>query len=756
MIKYSPLLTKEQIDLANAISSECGILFDTARLLVTRNIDSVEKAKEFLRPSKEHFHSPFIMSCILEGVERIVLAKNRGENILIFGDYDADGICATTILYKALKDFGVTARYMIPERAEGYGLNVEKITAENDRQKIDLLITVDCGVSDREKIERLKEMGIEVIVTDHHEVPDLLPSCLVINPKKHNESYPFSALCGAGVSYKLASALIGEKADDYLDLVALATVADSMEITGENRSLVFEGLKIFNSTNIRLPFICLLGDNKKAINAQTLAYSVAPKINAGGRMGDANLALSLLLEDSPEKVAYIASKLSEYNTLRQEGCDKIFKEATQIIQEHKLYKDRVILVENKEWQAGFLGIVAVWIVEKYNRPAIIFSNLDGHLKGSARSVDSVNIYDAISSAQDILIAFGGHSQAAGVAVSEENFESLRKRLCDYISEHYGEAEASKDVYAEWDIDSPVSVRFAKEINLLEPFGVGNPKPFFTTSVNSLLFKPLKVGSPHYSAVTDNMEILHFNGQNDLLTLLYPMDKKIVVELNYSEFRGKQTAKGFLKQIVCDYSSFKNLKYYVFSNELKKITYLNGEVPKVTNENLERGYSTLYVLSDIDNMPSDLGGLSVYYFDLPVKNATNCVVVSPSVIPAEYERVVYLDRPFAYFNCENSLVFDKNNTFINNISTDREIFKQVFNLIDKKQNVRFIDIVSLYFTLKNEGKIENISAEQFIFSAEVFFELNFFYQANGVLIRNKEATSPLTNSKIYCKIQEIKG
>ncbi len=754
MVKYSPSLTQAETNQVNIIAKECGILFDTARLLFYRKIDTVSKAKRYLNPGKNYFYSPFLMTGMLEGVERITKAKLNGEKVLIFGDYDADGICATTVLYRALKDFGITARCMIPERVDGYGLNVERILLENQKEKIDLIITVDCGVSDKEKVDILKQSGIDLLITDHHEVPSILPNCTVINPKKNGETYPFSALCGAGVAYKLASALIGETADKYLDLVALATIADSMELRDENRDIVREGLKIFNSKELRLPFMFLLQDNKKPITAQTLAYTIAPRINAGGRMGDALTALLLLLEDSPEKIAEIAEKLSVYNTLRQEGCDKIFTQAVQIIQNEKLYKDRVILVQNKDWQTGFLGIVAVWIVEKYNRPAIVFSNQDGYLKGSARSVDGVNIYDAINASKELTLTFGGHSQAAGVSIEEKNFTALRENLCAFVEKNYGNAEPEKEIHAEWNITKPVLVKFAKEINLLEPFGVSNPKPYFTVDACSALVKPLKIGSPHYAFITKNLEILHFNGKDDLLKLLYPVNKKLLVELNYSEFRGRESVKGFLKQIECDYASFANLDEYVFRNELEKIKSFSSEKAiNIVEKQIKKGYGTIYVVSDLNNMPLDVSGLKTFYFDVPLKNSTNCIVVSPINIPTEYENVVYIDQNFSL---DGEYKGQKRNTKIDKISLDREVFAKVFSLINEKQNTLFTDSVKLYYDLKRENKTQNISVEQFIFCMQVFMELNFFYEANGVLVKNTFAKAPLTNSKIYSRIQKIKS
>ena len=257
-IVYGKTLSAEEENTVGKIALECGIMYDTARLLFYRNIDTVEKAKKFLKPSKAHFNNEFLLDGISQAVSRIELAKSRRERVLIFGDYDADGVCATTVLFNCLNDFGIEADKFIPERELGYGLNVNKVKDLVQEYGSSLLITVDCGISDYEKIEEIKRLGVDVIVTDHHEPPEVLPDCIKINPKIQGQAYPFKELCGAGVAYKLGHALIGNKADEYLDYVALATVADSMELIGENRDIVAEGLKIFNSAAIRLPFVYLL------------------------------------------------------------------------------------------------------------------------------------------------------------------------------------------------------------------------------------------------------------------------------------------------------------------------------------------------------------------------------------------------------------------------------------------------------------------------------------------------------------------
>lgn len=569
-IVYGKNLTEQDLRLVNNISADCGIMQDTARLLFYRNIDSVEKAKAFLNPGKHGFNDPYLLEDMERAVQRIKLAKDNDQNVFVFGDYDADGICATSVLYNALRDYGITARKFVPEREDNYGLNLTTVSDFNAQEKIDLLITVDCGISDGEKIEEIKKLGIDVIVTDHHEAPEILPNCIRINPKIPNQKYPFKDLCGAGVAYKLAYALIGEKADAYLDFVALATVADSMDLVEENRDIVVEGLKLFNNKKtLRLPFKHIVGDPNKQVTAQTLAYTVAPRINAGGRMGDAATALNLFTSEHPNEIFDLSVKLENYNTMRQTECDKIYREAKKKIQAENRENDAIILVADETWRTGFIGIVAAKLVEDYSRPVIVFAGCDGYLKGSARSIESFNVYDAICSVKDLLLTYGGHSQAAGISVAVENFSKLREELKSYVLTSGLKTETEQTIYAEWEVKAPLDIRFARELELIEPCGVGNRRPLFVTEVGSTDSHPLKAGSPHYTFKTDVVEMLDFNGEKNVSHLSFPVNKKIVFEVNLSTYKNKESLKGYAKHVLVDYAQDERSKPYIFHDALEK-------------------------------------------------------------------------------------------------------------------------------------------------------------------------------------------
>ncbi len=770
-ITYGKKLNYNEEQLVREIAFNCGVQFDTARLMFYRGIDSIDRAKRFLNPGKKYFNNPFDLQDMQEAVDRITYAKNHGENVLIFGDYDADGVCATTILYNCLKDFGIVPNLFIPERDLGYGLNVEKVLELAKIYQVNLVITVDCGISDYEKIEKIKQAGIDVIVTDHHEPPEVLPDCIKINPKISGQKYPFRELCGAGVAYKLGYALNGKSADEYLDFVALATVADSMDLADENRDLVVEGLKIFNSQSLRLQFSYLIGEFDKKITAQTLAYSIAPRVNAGGRMGDVVSVLKFFISENPNDIFDLAVKLNKYNLDRQTECDRIFNEAKLKIYNENLDKDSVILVEDKDWKSGFIGIVAAKLVEIFNRPVIVFTEQDGHLKGSARSVDGVNIYNAISSAKDILIGFGGHSQAAGVSVEINKLNIFRKYLCEFVEENFGKTFSRAEINCEWEITEKVSMQFAKEISLLGPFGMGNRVPFFSTTLGKVEARPIKVGSPHISFVSSGLEMLMFNGENSVQTLSLPVDKKIIFELNLSTFRGKDSLKGFVKSIIPDYGDFSKINYHVFRNEILKLRNdstaifmgdwgqdCQDKIVKTNSKNIEitEGFGTLYVLSDAKNFGkyNFPDGFSTGLFSSPCTCSQNCLIVSPDYIPEGYERVIYLDKPLCVLDFGGQIVVVDDVvgfTMAQSVSTERadweNIFRDIISLCNKKYN----GAISTAFSVESACNESTI-----ICALETFFELGFIKIENGELVRDFKVKNALTNSGIYSKIYSLKG
>lgn len=457
-----------------------------AQVLVNRHIETAEDARRYLYDSLDDGYDSFLMKGMERAVERISRAIDNDENIIIYGDYDVDGITSTSLLYMVLHELGAVPSFYIPERqSEGYGLNKEALQRLQE-QHTDLVITVDCGISSFDIIEQYKQ-SMDIIVTDHHEPPSQLPQAYtVLNPKQKDCPYPFKELAGVGVAYKLCQALWktrkGEDFTKYTEIVALGTIADLVPLRDENRILVKAGLeKIKNGENIGLQALLQVSSlDKNLINAGRIAFTVAPRLNAAGRISHAEQGVRLLLETNEDKARRMASSLSELNRERQDVEHAIATEAiSQIEKEHRT-KDGVLIAHGEGWHVGVIGIAASRLVEKYYRPSLVISVHEGVGKGSCRSISGFNMYEALKSADDLLLQYGGHPMAAGFSIAAENIEAFRQRLNEYAAknmtaEAYIPAVSIDAALQETDI----TLDAIAELSQLEPYGMGNSRPVFS-------------------------------------------------------------------------------------------------------------------------------------------------------------------------------------------------------------------------------------------------------------------------------------
>ena len=558
--------TAEQLHSISALAASTGLTEQTVRILYARGVDTAEKIRRFMHASKNNFLSPFLMQGMKEAVEMITQARDEGKTVAIFGDYDADGVCASTIMYHALRDFGIEAHVYIPERTDGYGLSIDFIDRIFEECNPELFITVDCGISNAKEAQYIYELGSDVIVTDHHELPETLPDCVVINPKLQDE-YPYDNLCGAGVAFKVACALLGEAAYRYLDFAALATVADSVPLCGENRDIVTEGLRLFNGS-LRPCFAGLIGKTYDGITAQTLAFTLAPRINAAGRMGDAYAAFRLFTAEKDNEIYDLCVKLCAYNGERQKCCDDLYASAKQKLLQKGAYGN-VIMLSDESWNAGFIGIVAARIAEEYNRPTLLFVHNGDMLKGSARSIDCINIFSALRNCSQYIEEFGGHSQAAGVNVRQDQFDNLERALNEEIGNTYTREDFEQTIAISEEITSPVSEKFARELMALEPYGVGNRRPLFSISMGACTARTLKNGSPHLSVKNDCIELTYFSGAKHLKLIESDVRKQMVFEISVSRFKNKEYVKGIVRDLLYDGRTGRKTSDSIFANMMQR-------------------------------------------------------------------------------------------------------------------------------------------------------------------------------------------
>lgn len=458
-----------------------------ASILVNRGFQTPHEINRFFNTDLNSMQSPFDIPGMKEGAKVILEAIKSGKSILIYGDYDVDGITSTVLMLRFFNKFGITADYYIPDRfAEGYGLNANAIDIAK-RRGIDLIVTVDCGISAYNEAEYVKELGMEMIITDHHQIPDVLPNArAIINPKLYDKEHPWSHLAGVGVALKLAQAItiLAEKNDDcWQDLIylsAIGTVADLVPLVEENRIIVKEGLKQIES-NPSLGVKALLevsGLLKESVTSESIAFGLAPRLNACGRLNKADIGLKLLLSDDLQESLELAEILNKNNQMRQSLEREILDEALAKIETQiDLEKDKVIVLSGENWHPGVIGIVASRIVDKYYRPTIILSIDKGMAKGSARSISGFHLYEALEQAKEILVNYGGHEMAAGLTIEEENIPQLRA----YLNARANEVLQKKDLLKVVDIDTEVMPEqlnegIVEELSMLAPFGNSNPIP----------------------------------------------------------------------------------------------------------------------------------------------------------------------------------------------------------------------------------------------------------------------------------------
>ena len=460
------------------------------RLLYMRGITNYPKVIKFFRPSKEKLYDPFVMKDCDIATDRIIKAINEKEKIMVVGDYDVDGTCGASMFFLFLKHFSIESTVYIPDRIiEGYGISNTAIDKAKE-EGIKLIVAIDCGITAINEIEYANSLGLEFIICDHHQPPEKIPEALaVLDPLREDCDYPYKYLCGTGVAFKLIQAVcIKLQKTDFayglLDFVAIATSSDIVPLTDENRILVREGFKLIN-TNQRPSVKTLIesiGFKNSTITTSNIVFSVAPRINAVGRLGDAKRAVELLTSDDPAKLKELAYTLNTENTSRRELDKSITENAYKIHEEMNTGKDCFsIVLHNKNWHPGVIGIVAARLVEKYNLPSIVLTTVNNVAKGSARSINGFNIYEALKKCEDLLIQFGGHYHAAGLEISLDNLDEFRTEFNRIAAEGLSQ----KDLLPEIEVDSVLSFsnitpQFIKMLSFFEPFGPGNMTPVFKT------------------------------------------------------------------------------------------------------------------------------------------------------------------------------------------------------------------------------------------------------------------------------------
>ncbi|WAA10270.1 single-stranded-DNA-specific exonuclease RecJ [Fervidibacillus albus] len=717
-----------------------------ATLLVNRGIDTVEKAAHFLQDGT--LFDPFLLNDMDVCVERIKAGIEKGEKMVVYGDYDADGVTSTTVLLTALKQLGANVDYYIPNRfSEGYGPNEAAFRYLKDAG-VDLIITVDNGIAAIREAKIAKDLGMDVIITDHHEPgPELPEAVAIIHPKRPDSTYPFSDLAGVGVAYKVASALLPTPPEHLLPLVAIGTVADLVSLTSENRQMVKNGLERLKGTN-HIGLSALMkasGINQHDIDEETIGYILAPRMNAPGRLDDASLAVELLLANNREEAEHLAQEMNEMNRRRQEIVNEMEREAIEEIERRGFENDSVFVIGKQDWHPGVIGIVASRLVEKYYRPTIIFSyDSEGNLaKGSARSIPNFHLYNNLTQCRDLLLQFGGHPMAAGMTAEVDKVDDLRDRLNGLAFEQLTE----EDLIPVTELDGVVSLENIdlyglEQLQKLAPFGTDHPKPNFLIK-DIRLSNIKKVGSDlnHLKfSLTDGEHSLDGIGfqMGEVADHLSPLSNVSVIgELGINEWNQIRKPQIYLKDIAVnewqlfDYRGQHPLKRWIDKIPETNRRFIVFDEKNINTLQLAEYSEDVTIIRTIDeakNCPLD--EKNVVLIDMPESENLMTSLI-------EGKRV---HRIYAYF-------YQERTNYFRTLPT-REHFKWFYLFLVKK------GVFDLHRYGRELAKHRGWTTNTVHFMTKVFSELEFVTINNGIVtVCDIPKKRDLSESPTFQKIQE---
>lgn len=710
-------------------------------LLWQRNIRTAEALDAFLSTDLQYLHDPFLFHDMDKAVERIHEAILNGEQILIYGDYDADGITSTTVLKETLELLGAEAEYYLPNRfTDGYGPNItvyqEKIAAGTQ-----LIITVDNGVSGHEAIAYAQGQGVDVIVTDHHELPAELPEAFAIVHPRHPEgNYPFGDLAGVGVAFKVACALLEEVPVELLDLVAIGTIADMVSLTDENRLLVSNGLKMIQQTD-RLGLNELLtvsGLKKRTVNETDIGFAIGPRLNAIGRLEDPNPAVRLLTTFDEEEAVTLAKTLDTINQQRKTLVEEIMKEAQEKIDP----ANHVHLVVGDDWHEGVLGIVAGRIMQSTGQPVIVLTKKENGLaKGSGRSIAALNLFEMLTTMKDMFTSFGGHHAAVGLSIPIDHLDMLQAQMNRYVEENG--IDLSQRIPLTIDEELPlteVSINFIESLNVLAPFGTDNPLPkFLFSNLSTQNARQIGTENQHLKLVmTDEsntqLDVIGFGFGKDLVE--FENDRlSIVGQLSINEWNGNKKP-----QLMLDDFAVEGLQLFDYRSKRSRqgVSLGNQTVGVVFNKKLPRelqGFCGQTILFDsVANLRDTFHEAQfqeIAFLDCP----TDPAVIKEIIQTLHASRIT-----FVFYSTEDA--------YLDGVGT-REQYSRLFQLI--KQQPR----LDIRYKLKMVADYLKIPQKLLIFMIQVFSELEFVTIQDGVLNKTADPVSrPLTESHLYQQRQKL--
>ncbi|HEA2999631.1 TPA: single-stranded-DNA-specific exonuclease RecJ [Staphylococcus aureus] len=723
--KYKWKLTKPAEYISDELTSKLKLTPIVKKILESKSIID-EQAIESIISDTDINHDALQLSDMTKTIERIKRAIANDEKILVYGDYDADGVTSTTILVTTLQLLGAQVGWHIPNRfAEGYGPNELAFRNAHD-EGITLIITVDNGIQGHNEIKMVQDLGVDVIVTDHHEIGSTLPEAYaIVHPMHPSFNYPFQQLCGAGVAYKLAQALIENVPDYFKALVAIGTIADLVSLTDENRSLVKQGLKVLNDqcpTSVKA-LLKEAGYNDN-IDEETIGFIIGPRLNAVGRLDDASLACELLMTDDEEEAAFLAEQVEQFNRERKDIVATITEEAMAMAEMKVKNGDLFLLLAKENWHEGVLGIVASKIVETFALPTLIL-NIDreqNHAKGSARSIDQVSMFEILSAHQELIAKFGGHHMAAGMTMDIENIESLAEGLNKWMKEL--SKTTSLDPVKPVDVlltENDITIKNIRDMNRLRPFGTDFSRPIFEMddlSVSSV--KAIGQQKNHLKLTLGESNIAALFWQNGHLEpeLQDEQPINILGSVQINEWNGNQSPQLIIQDIAM--------------NEQQILDYRSKRKSLPFTENDENIVVLIHPKSDKVNA-------NEYYYGEEIKQQT--------------DKVVLRDLPTSMEDLSNSLqqlqfsqlyiVLQHNHSIYFDGIPNMDVFKKCYKALITKQETN----------IQKEGMLLcqhlSVKPDTLKFMLKVFLDLKFVTQEDGLIRINQQPDKrSIDSSKVY--------
>lgn len=774
------------------VSQKFSVTEPVAELLLMRGFTTDKAIDKFLNPSMNDLHDPMLLDHMPEAVEKIRKAMAANQKILIFGDYDVDGISASYILLDFLGKLGAQVDVFLPNRyVDGYGLTIEALDKEIARFSPDLIITVDCGISSFAEVEYIKSRNLDVIITDHHDCPEILPDCLVVNAKKTNQKYPFSEICGAGVAFKLVQAMAGkEAAMPYLPITAFATVADIMPLVDENRAIVKFGLDAPLSA-FPLGLATLAKELKITgkMSSQDVGFKLAPKINAAGRMGNAQHSLDLYLAKDKSTINKLIVQLLNYNVERQEICSLVEADCIERIKKMNLANHKTIVLAGDNWNIGILGIVAARVAEEFNRPTILVGRDGNFYKGSCRSIAGMNIHNLLSQLGDILTAFGGHIMAAGLTLAVDKFPKFAQKIEELVQAQYPDEFFVP--FAEYDLDvevGDINTQYIQAFSKIEPFGNQNQYPVFRLKFGKNTCNPMKNNPQHVMISLPNLTLLAFNSPKLYNTISQSGEKECLTELQVDSFRGVRSCKGVIQNIQmssspnvgADRIGGEYIKQLALSAMGKRAVYTTYKKEGLDALLLSQSsfYGTLIIANTMQSYRNFMEN-SRYakhivcheYLHLTSSNGFNTLCLCPAQDNAlnNFNRIILLDSVLdeSYIvslnNATRAEIFlPQNSPFVfapfGAIDLSRKVFGDYFNILKtaSKQKLTAFDDFNFFNKLKKTHK--HLNYVQFVACVATFSQIGVIQEhselGNYHITINSGTTSKLELSTFYNKLELI--